>query len=76
MPQHHCRTRKKKAVTLVVSQVNGCIYCLSAHTVLGKMNGFTDEQLLKIRNAKSENAKLNALVKLAADFTKKTTLNA
>lgn len=62
--------KEKEAVNLVVSQVNGCIYCQSAHTVLGKMNGFDDNQLLDIRNGKSENPKLNALVKLAADITK------
>ena len=33
------------------------------------MNGFDDNQLLDIRNGKSENPKLNALVKLAADIT-------
>lgn len=61
--------KEKEAVNLVVSQVNGCVYCLSAHTVLGKMNGFTEEQLFDIRRAKSENSKINALVKLAADLT-------
>ncbi len=62
--------KEKEAVNLVVSQVNGCIYCQSAHTVLGKMNGFNENQLLDIRRGKSENAKLNALVKLAEDLTK------
>lgn len=33
------------------------------------MNGFTDEQLLDIRYGKSTDAKLNALVQLAADIT-------
>ena len=61
--------KEKEAVNLIVSQVNGCIYCQSAHTVLGKMNGFDDNQLLDIRNGKSENPKLNALVKLAAEIT-------
>lgn len=61
--------KEKEAVNLIVSQVNGCIYCQSAHTVLGKMNGFDNNQLLDIRNGKSENPKLNALVKLAADIT-------
>jgi AhpD family alkylhydroperoxidase len=36
-------------VNLVVSQVNECEYCLAAHTVLGKMNGLTDGQILEIR---------------------------
>lgn len=61
--------KEKEAVNLIVSQVNGCIYCQSAHLVLGKMNGFDDSHLLDIRNGKSENPKLNALVKLAADLT-------
>ena len=62
--------KEKEAVNLIVSQVNGCIYCQSAHLVLGKMNGFTDDQLLDIRKGKSSNAKLNSLVQLAADITK------
>jgi AhpD family alkylhydroperoxidase len=62
--------KEKEAVDLVVSQVNGCVYCQSAHTVLGKMNGYTDVQLLDIRNEKAADPKLNALVKLAADISK------
>ncbi|MCI4442207.1 MAG: carboxymuconolactone decarboxylase family protein [Lentimicrobium sp.] len=61
--------KEKEAVNLIVSQVNGCVYCQSAHLVLGKMNGFSDEQLLDIRKGKSNDAKLNALVQLAADVT-------
>ncbi len=62
--------KEKEVVNLIVSQVNGCIYCQSAHVVLGKMNGFTEAELLDIRHGKSEDAKLNALVKLAANITK------
>lgn len=62
--------REKEAVNLVVSEVNNCVYCKSAHTLIGKMNGFTDEQLLDIRREKAENPKLNALVKLAASITR------
>ena len=61
--------KEKEAINLVVSQVNGCVYCQSAHTVLGKMNGFNDEQILDLRKGRSENAKLNALVQLASDIT-------
>ncbi len=63
--------KEKEAVNLIVSQVNGCIYCLSAHTVIGKMNGFNDDQLLDIRKGNVNDAKLNALVQLAADITRK-----
>ena len=62
--------KEKEAVNLIVSQVNGCIYCQSAHLVLGKMNGFSEEQLSEIRHGKSSDRKLNALVVLAANITK------
>ncbi len=62
--------KEKEAVNLIVSQINGCVYCQSAHTVIGKMNGFTDEQVLDIRSGSSSDAKINALVKLAASITK------
>ena len=48
------KAKEREVINLVTSQINGCRYCQSAHTVLGKMNGFTDEQLLDIRNGKAE----------------------
>lgn len=62
--------KEKEAVNLIVSQVNGCIYCQSAHTVIGKMNGFSDEQILDIRSGKAADPKLNALVQLAESITR------
>lgn len=61
--------KEKEAINLIVSQVNGCVYCQSAHTILGKMNGFNDEQMMDMRKGRSENSKLNALVRLASDIT-------
>jgi AhpD family alkylhydroperoxidase len=64
------RGKEKEAVNLIVSQVNGCYYCLSAHTVIGKMHGLTDEQIIEIRKGGvSFDAKLDALVKLAKNIT-------
>jgi uncharacterized peroxidase-related enzyme len=62
--------KEKEAVNLIVSEVNGCVYCQSAHTVIGKMNGFTDDQVLDLRRGKSTDSKLNALVTLASSITK------
>ncbi|MFA6273893.1 MAG: carboxymuconolactone decarboxylase family protein [Candidatus Paceibacterota bacterium] len=62
--------KEKEAVNLIVSQVNECVYCQSAHLVLGKMNGFSEDQLVDIRKGKASDAKLNALVQLAAEITK------
>jgi uncharacterized peroxidase-related enzyme len=61
--------KEKEAVNLIVSQVNGCRYCQSAHTLLGKMNGFSEEELINIRRGHSSNLKLDALVTIAKDIT-------
>lgn len=61
--------KEKEVINLIVSQINGCVYCQSAHTVLGKMNGFDEDQIRDFRRGQSENPKLNALVQLAADLT-------
>ncbi|MBS1664624.1 MAG: carboxymuconolactone decarboxylase family protein [Bacteroidetes bacterium] len=61
--------KEKEAVNLIVSQVNGCIYCQSAHTLLGKMNGFSEEETVKIRTGRATDPRLNALVTLAKDIT-------
>jgi AhpD family alkylhydroperoxidase len=63
--------KEKEAVNLVVSEVNGCRYCQSAHTLLGKLNGFSESDILDLRGGSSSNAKLNALVELAKEITEK-----
>lgn len=66
------RGKEKEIVNLVVSQVNGCRYCQSVHTVLGKQHGFTDEQVLEIRRGTATfDAKLDAL----ARFVHSSTIN-
>lgn len=62
--------KEKEVVNLVVSQENDCRYCQSAHTVLGKMNGLTDEQILDIRQGTApSNPKLDALARLTKEVT-------
>ncbi len=62
--------KEKELVNLVVSQINECRYCQSAHTVIGKMNGFTEEQILEIRTGRATfNSKLDTLAKLTAEIT-------
>ncbi len=66
------KAKEREVINLVVSQINGCEYCQSAHTVLGKMNGFTEEQVLEIRGGSASfDNKLDALVK----FTQSATIN-
>lgn len=62
--------KQKEVVNLAVSQVNNCLYCLSAHTAIGKMNGFSDEQILELRAGKASfDNKLDALARLARNIT-------
>ena len=57
--------KAREVVNLVVSEVNRCEYCLAAHTVIGKMHGFTDEQVLEIRSGRAGfDPKFDALARL------------
>ncbi|WP_298420163.1 carboxymuconolactone decarboxylase family protein [uncultured Kordia sp.] len=61
--------KEKEAINLIVSEVNECNYCRAAHTTIGKMNGFTDEQALELRSGQAAfDDKLNALVKLSQNI--------
>lgn len=61
--------KAREIVNLVVSQVNGCEYCLAAHTMIGRMSGFTDEQILEIRSGKASfDAKFDALSRLVKNI--------
>lgn len=62
--------KEREVVNLVVSEINGCNYCLSAHTVIGKMNGFSPEQIEEIRGgAAAFDEKLEALAKFTVEVT-------
>lgn len=64
------KAKEKEAVNLAVSQVNNCEYCLSAHTAIAKMNGFSEDQILELRAGKASfDVKLDALAKLAKNIT-------
>lgn len=59
--------KEREVINLVTSQINACRYCQSAHTVIGKMNGFTDEQVIELRKGTASfNNKLDALVRFTA----------
>jgi len=62
--------KQKEVVNLAVSEVNQCVYCLSAHTAIGKMNGFTDDQILELRSGRASfDPTLDALARLARNIT-------
>ncbi len=62
--------KEKEVINLVASQENACHYCLSAHTIIGKINGLTDEQILEIRSGSASfDRRLNALVHFTYEVT-------
>jgi uncharacterized peroxidase-related enzyme len=40
----------KELLTVRVSQLNGCSYCLASHTALSRKHGATDEQITALQN--------------------------
>ena len=64
------KAKEKEVVNLAVSEVNGCEYCLSAHTAIAGMNGYTPEQILELRAGKASfDTKLDALARLSQNIT-------
>ncbi|HCU45417.1 MAG TPA: carboxymuconolactone decarboxylase family protein [Sphingobacterium sp.] len=64
--------KEVEAINLVVSQVNSCVYCLSAHTIVAKSIGINDEEAIEIRKGGYHaNEKLDALVKITNQITEK-----
>jgi uncharacterized peroxidase-related enzyme len=53
-------------IALAVSELNGCPYCLSAFTAIGKGNGMKDETLAMCRITGSTDPKIDAILKFAA----------
>lgn len=55
----------RERLSLVVSEKNGCGYCLAAHTVLGKMNGLSEKETIEARNGKAADARDQAALTFA-----------
>ena len=57
--------RNREQIALAVGQVNECNYCLSAHSVLGKMAGLTPDQIRDSRQGTAADGKTDALLHFA-----------
>ena len=56
----------REEIALAVAELNGCQYCVSAHTAIGKLIGLTDNEIEDAREAKSRSTKVAA----ALEFTR------
>lgn len=56
----------REQIALAVGEQNGCQYCVSAHTAIGKLTGLADKEIEEAREARSHSAKDRA----ALEFTR------
>ena len=68
--QMQLSTRIQVGIALRVSEINGCAYCLAAHTTLGKDSGIDTTTLQDFRLGKSNDQKEQALLALATKIIK------
>ena len=54
-----------------MSELNGCGYCLAAHSAIGKMVGLSEEQILDSRQASSVNRKEEGALQFAKAIVEK-----
>lgn len=47
-------SRLREQIALIVSEINSCEYCLSAHTAISKMLGMTNEDITDSRLGRSD----------------------
>ncbi len=55
----------REQIAIAVSQANGCEYCLSAHTTMGKLRGLPPEELAAARKGQSVDPKAQAALDFA-----------
>jgi len=57
--------KTRERIALAMAEENGCQYCVSAHTALGKQAGLDEAEILAAREGGSADAKADAAVKFA-----------
>jgi uncharacterized peroxidase-related enzyme len=56
----------REQIALTVAEINGCQYCASAHSAIGKMSGLDEHSIEDARRASSHDAKVDAALKFAS----------
>ena len=55
----------REQIALTVAELNGCDYCLSAHSAVGKMVGLSKDEIADARRGTSSNAAIDAAIQFA-----------
>jgi uncharacterized peroxidase-related enzyme len=64
------RPKVRESIALHVAQANGCDYCLSAHTALGKGVGLSDADIAAARIGKAADPHAEAILALAGEIVR------
>lgn len=56
---------EREIIALATAQLNGCHYCLSAHTLMGKGAGLSADQMLKARTGRGTSDRQAAIATFA-----------
>lgn len=56
----------REQIALTTAEINGCQYCASAHTAIGKMSGLDESAIISARRAASDDTKVDAALKFAS----------
>ncbi|MFT3838346.1 MAG: carboxymuconolactone decarboxylase family protein [Myxococcaceae bacterium] len=62
------KPKVRESIALAVAETNGCDYCLSAHAALAKGAGLSPEQIDDARQAASDDAKTNAILRFSREL--------
>ncbi|MCI0485240.1 MAG: peroxidase-related enzyme [Blastocatellia bacterium] len=60
----------RERISIVIASANGCDYCLSAHTALGKMTGLPAEELAAAQNEQSSDERAAAALRFAGKLVR------
>lgn len=64
--------KTRERIALAVAQQNGCQYCVSAHTAIGRKVGLDNEEMLANRTGRSSDAKAEAALTFARALVQHT----
>ena len=55
----------RERISLVVAEANGCEYCLSVHSTVGRVEGLSEKEILNARNGCSVDERISTTLQFA-----------
>jgi uncharacterized peroxidase-related enzyme len=63
--------KTREAIALTVAQKNGCEYCLSAHTTIGRLVGLSETEIIGSREGRGSSVKTTAALQFARELVER-----